>query len=51
MKMIAERSQPGIQDVWQSNLEEEFRNISRIHADFNYVAMVFIHVFKFFQFL
>lgn len=30
----------GIQDVWQSNLEEEFKKIRHVVKKYNYVAMV-----------
>ena len=32
----------GIQDVWASNLEEEFRKIRQVVQKYNYVAMVSI---------
>ena len=34
----------GIQEVWQSNLEEEFRKIRNIVQKYPYVAMVFIQL-------
>ena len=30
----------GIKDTWQSNLEEEFKNIRQIVKKYNYIAMV-----------
>ena len=30
----------GIRDTWQSNLEEEFKNIRQIVKKYNYIAMV-----------
>ena len=30
----------GIRDIWQSNIEEEFKNIRQIVKKYNYIAMV-----------
>ena len=30
----------GFRDIWQSNLEEEFKNIRQIVKKYNYIAMV-----------
>ena len=30
----------GIRDTWESNLEEEFKNVRQIVKKYNYIAMV-----------
>ena len=41
LKMPSVVSDPcGFRDIWQSNLEEEFKNIRQIVKKYNYIAMV-----------
>lgn len=41
----------GIRDVWASNMEEELRNISRVVKSHRYIAMVWVFVFLWYEFV